>query len=435
MTFPRWTIALSVGAALLAPHEASAVFINEIAWRGSSVSAADEWIELYNDSEEVVSLEGWYLTTTEESPSPNIALAGTIGPRGFFLIERTDDDSVPNVPADLIRSFGNGLSNDGETLVLKNAAGMEEDRVEAGTAWANLGGADGYNSAQRAESTWFTAVPTPRATNAVSGVPAPGDVENGTTTPEVVIDGSPVRQEAPPFSFRKLYVVAGPSRVVSAGASVPFEAVVYDGLGKVREGARVIWSFGDGAEARGRKAEHSYELPGEYLAVAKAEYGFVSAVAAIVVRVEEVPLSLSLEERGIRITSTANRILDLSRYELVTTERTFVLPSAMALLPGGSVVVPASVSGIATTSAASLQLPGGKVVAVAQPQPVATSSHILKAVTRPVAAQAYAKSVDAAPEQAQAPGSGAAYLPGKQGDARFLSLIQPFLPLSRLRVS
>lgn len=103
----------------------AAVRINEIAWSGTTESANDEWIELFNDGEESVSLENWTLKATDGNP--DILLTGIIEPAGFFLLERTDDTSVPNIPANKI--FTGSLSNTGEELILSDETGKEHDRT------------------------------------------------------------------------------------------------------------------------------------------------------------------------------------------------------------------------------------------------------------------------------------------------------------------
>lgn len=40
----------------------ASVFINEVAWMGSSSNANAEWIELYNNSEEDMDLSGWNIS-------------------------------------------------------------------------------------------------------------------------------------------------------------------------------------------------------------------------------------------------------------------------------------------------------------------------------------------------------------------------------------
>ena len=55
---------------LLLPSSASAqVVITEVMWAGSELSTADEWLEIYNHSEEDVSLFGWSITTRKSDGS------------------------------------------------------------------------------------------------------------------------------------------------------------------------------------------------------------------------------------------------------------------------------------------------------------------------------------------------------------------------------
>lgn len=95
------------------------VIISEVAWAGTQADANDEWIELYNNTNQVISLIGWRLESADGSPS--IALSGTISAHGFFLLERTDDGTVSDIPADQI--YTGALSNSGEILILKDPAG------------------------------------------------------------------------------------------------------------------------------------------------------------------------------------------------------------------------------------------------------------------------------------------------------------------------
>ena len=119
---------------LLFPIKISAqelVVINEICWMGNASSSADEWIELYNPKKENVSLEGWGLKS--ERGKIKINLKGEIKSEDFFLLERTDDSSVPYVEADLI--YKGALSNQGEKLVLENEKGEIVDLVDCLSGW------------------------------------------------------------------------------------------------------------------------------------------------------------------------------------------------------------------------------------------------------------------------------------------------------------
>lgn len=100
---------------------------------GTQDSAGDEWIELYNYGTGPATLEGWHLTAADGSPG--IALHGTIPAGGYYLIERTDDHTIADIPAALTASFGHGLANDGEKLVLSDNTGTARDIVDASAGW------------------------------------------------------------------------------------------------------------------------------------------------------------------------------------------------------------------------------------------------------------------------------------------------------------
>jgi uncharacterized protein YdeI (BOF family) len=106
--------------------------INEVAWAGTAASSNDEWIELYNASDMPVDLTGWQLRAADGTPS--ISLHGVLSPGGFLLLERTDDDTVRDVPADLI--YSGALNNQGEQLWLLDNQGQVVDSANAdGGGW------------------------------------------------------------------------------------------------------------------------------------------------------------------------------------------------------------------------------------------------------------------------------------------------------------
>ena len=74
------------------------ILINEIAWMGTKSNSNDEWIELYNPTNTNISLEEYILYIGEKE----IPLEGTIKANSFFILERTDDTTLPNIMADLI---------------------------------------------------------------------------------------------------------------------------------------------------------------------------------------------------------------------------------------------------------------------------------------------------------------------------------------------
>lgn len=106
------------------------VVINEVAWAGSSDGTSDEWIELYNAGSSDVDLSGWYIE--DDGSSKYLIKSGVIAPKGYFLIE--DSEEATSVDADAV--IGLSLANAGDSLVLKDAAGVVVDSANAtGGAW------------------------------------------------------------------------------------------------------------------------------------------------------------------------------------------------------------------------------------------------------------------------------------------------------------
>lgn len=105
------------------------IVINEIAWGGTSGHPEDEWMELYNLSHRVIDLSDWLLYSKTDN-SPNLHLSGKIAPHGYYLIERRNDGEedeetespVGDIKANIWTSFGAGLLNSGEHLILSRSS-------------------------------------------------------------------------------------------------------------------------------------------------------------------------------------------------------------------------------------------------------------------------------------------------------------------------
>lgn len=129
------------------------VIINEVMWMGTKASASDEWIELFNLTNNEINLSGWILSA--EDGIPQIILCGNIVPGGFFLLERTDDQTVSNIFADQI--YTGDLGNGGEHLFLKNDQGQIVDEIDASRGWpAGSNNELKASMARRDDGSWLT---------------------------------------------------------------------------------------------------------------------------------------------------------------------------------------------------------------------------------------------------------------------------------------
>jgi len=105
------------------------VRINEVAWSGTEASSADEYIELAGPVG--LDLNGWRLEAVDGTPW--ITLTGVISTTGFYLLERTDDNTVASVPAEQI--YTGALGDGGEHLRLFDAENNLVDEIDASGGW------------------------------------------------------------------------------------------------------------------------------------------------------------------------------------------------------------------------------------------------------------------------------------------------------------
>jgi|GEM_PF-5368631 len=106
------------------------VAINEISWMGTQADSNHEWIELYNNTQGSINLEGWELKAKDGSPT--ISLSGAIPAQGFYLLE-TEEEAISDITADLI--YSGELEDGGEILEIYDQFGNLIDKVNCPTRW------------------------------------------------------------------------------------------------------------------------------------------------------------------------------------------------------------------------------------------------------------------------------------------------------------
>ncbi len=275
---------------------AADVSIHEIAWMGTSASTADEWIEFYSETGK--SLEGWTLST--EDGGMTINLSGAIPAGGYFLIERTDDTTVPNISADLIAPFGSGLNNSGEILVLKNSSGDTEERVDASSKWP-AGDNTTKETMQWNGFAWITAAGTPRAPNAGESSTSSGtEAATSGSTNTSTSSSSGTSEVFGQAIYNPLIAYAGADRSAAVGTYVEFDGYATVASSEPVTNARFWWNFGDGETKEGKNVSHMYHVPGIYtvgLHVSSGEY-VASDYALVTVLPNQVRISSVLTGDG-----------------------------------------------------------------------------------------------------------------------------------------
>ena len=142
------------------------VIINEIAWMGTATSSSDEWIELYNPTNRTIKMENFVLYSSTNL-APYIKLTSLISPFGYYLLERTDDNAVPDIAADKI--YTGALNNSGEILVLSYVANNATTTIDQTVLNSSASWPAGDNSTketmQKNDASWCTAIATPKTEN------------------------------------------------------------------------------------------------------------------------------------------------------------------------------------------------------------------------------------------------------------------------------
>ena len=312
----------------------AAVTISEIAWMGDSVSANNEWIELYNDDSATINVDGWSIS---DGVNLDIDLSGSISGESYVVLERTDDDSAAGV-AFLI--YTGALGNSGATLSLTRDDGGIEDQVSGGENWENIGGDNTTKeTAQYTTSGWVTSEATPGSENIFSDDDEEKDSEStagGELQKGVIYESVKLGDSSSDLQL----TINGP---VTAYVHQPVNFTVEPtGLGKVAmDSLNYQWNLGDLTELSGQEVVHSYQYPGSYVVVVSGQYSDFSNTSRHTVTVLPVKLSLSFVGDGLNIHNNSPYEVDISGYQLLgKTKR--IIPSNTVILPRSTITIPDS---------------------------------------------------------------------------------------------
>ena len=319
----------------------ASIKITEVAWMGTTESQYGEWIELYNDSEETKSLEGWKLYT-DNGATLLFTLKKEIPGKSYLVIERTTPsvpDPLPGI-ADESGSFGGGLSNSGEHLILRNSSGALVDELVFANGWP-AGDAATKQTMQRSGSAWVTATATP--TKAFSGSEAalpPAASSTGTASSGSTSVSAPKPAE-PKITFTHPdFFIAGVEALVKGVIEIP-------GIGLVQHGY-FVWSTGDGYSKESNQLTplvHQFQYPGEYTVTLAHFASFYAPEPTIIghftARVIATPFVVSLTKNNeVMIQNKGKDTVDLYRWSLVCNSSEFIFPRYTYLTGGNAITIP-----------------------------------------------------------------------------------------------
>lgn len=335
----RQILFLTVFWLVIPVYVEASVIINEIAWMGGVNSANHEWIELYNNSNQDVTVDGW---TLEDGVNLNINLIGTIASGAYVVLERTSEDSSPALAFLL---YTGALVNTGATLTLRNAEGQIMDQVAGGENWQNIGGDNTTkDTAQYTTKGWVTDTPTPAMANGVGRVEVVSVVEEKTgitkatkSTQVAKTNNTKTVNLSTPES--SLLLRAEFQEVAYVNQTISFLGIG-SGIGDTLVNSLVYtWNFGDSYSKVGREVEHAYAYPGTYVVTVNAQYAKYSETIRREITVLPVTFSITKNDLGdVQINNDSPYDVDMSGFVLRGAKEV-VLPSNTIILPKATITI------------------------------------------------------------------------------------------------
>lgn len=130
------------------------VVINEVMWSGTSKSLDDQWIELWNTTNEDIDIGKWKIYNSRDIDKPAIMIPANrvIPANGYFVISNYSNESsnsMLNIQIDMSNASMNLLPTNNGNLILKDTEDNVIDEVLGETDWPDGIQSTTYNSMQR----------------------------------------------------------------------------------------------------------------------------------------------------------------------------------------------------------------------------------------------------------------------------------------------
>jgi len=369
------SLLLLAGAFFLVPLGASAsVTITEIMYDAEGADTKHEWVEVMN-SGSAVDITDWKLFEGGSNHKLTLFSGTATVPQGGYAIIADDPVTfLADFPSFSGMVFDTALSggltnSSGESLTLRD--GNLSD-VSSVIYDPTLGAAGDGNTLQKVGSNWQALPPTPGAaagSSGSSGDPSPDPEPEPETAPPAASAENQATGGAPVVP--QIRATAGEDRTVVAGASTVFSGNATGLTGSPLQGARYVWSFGNGDTREGQSVLYAYPYPGKYavtLDVTSSGWGATDRILVTVVDADVAITGANAEYTEIE--NRSSRELDLGLWQLSAGGKTFIFPPHTVLLPKSVVRVSNAATGLLITKPSDVALlyPNGAPVAAYAPK-------------------------------------------------------------------
>lgn len=350
-------ILISVFLFLSLSRLASASFeITEIMYDLDGTDTGREWVEVYNNGSESADFSHWYFFSDNTKHSVAAQGSSSIPPSGYAVIAQDVSKfkiDWPNYTGLIFDSSWTGLSNDGETIGLKDP---DLNLVSSVSFTSSMGAGGDGNSLQNISGSWVGALPTPGAQNQSSGSGGGGGSGGGssgvpsvvTTDPKIVVKKETETPKIVTSILSKNIAFAGiPLKIDFRTTGLKKEPIII---------GRFAWNFGDGTGfsiSDQKEFEHTYQYPGEYVLILSYFSNIFQkspeATDRMIIKVlpSEVLISSvgSTTDPYVELSNKSNYEVDLSNWNLKNYTHSFSIPGGTIILPNNKIKISSKITG------------------------------------------------------------------------------------------
>lgn len=338
-----------------------ALVVTEIMYDPAGTDTGQEWIEVYNDTQDNVQLSSWKLFEANTNHSISTSLGdGSISPGEYAIVAVSGVATLSGYPSYTgdVYDSSFSLNNTGESFSFKTLSG---DIVAQVTYVGGVLAAGDSNSLHWVGGQWVSRMPNPGAdpnvatagqqtsqqNNTGSGNTTSGSNQSqqaNTNTPSTVSSGS-TRPIVPIYAMTVRTVPKEPV----AGAPFSVHPKIIRTLGEdVREYTlgRIRVITGDGREIVRQTTDpiqYVYSRSGNYRLIVEYSHSDLSSepLAHYVSDIAVISPLLTIGRDGyvITITNQTDNEIDISRYILRTPSRSITIASHTVVLPSATISI------------------------------------------------------------------------------------------------
>ena len=356
----------------------ASVRISEVMYDVPGTDTGREWIEVVNEGVAIdLSTLRLFEAGVNHKITPFQGTSGTLPANAYAVIADNPTKFLEDWPTYSGPLFDSAfsLSNTGEDLEIRDAEGLTLFAIRYP---AELGAQGDGNTLHYNGSTWSVGPATPGAPpgSGSTSLGTEGNTQTATSSSSKAVSSltPPIYESSPTLVLDVVY-----RKRITAGADVPFSALLSYTNGDEVLGAVYEWNFGDGSTGTGNSIYHHYDVPGHYALVVHGTKGIGSATK--VFSVEVVPSTARIETitpEAIFVRNVGDAQIDLSRWHIRADMQFFTLPARTVILPNTTTAFPFAITKLPQSFNTKLLYPNGEMATHYDPTtanaPVSTAS-------------------------------------------------------------